>query len=189
MPSAADSVRAYLLDLQSRIVAKMEALDGGAFARDEWKREEGGGGISRILEGGKLLEARGRGVTPMSQAQGFRHRPPMHRPQIAGKPWEAMGVSLVIHPRNPYVPTVHMNVRYFSAGDTWWFRRTSRPTIRSRKIACISIAPIALGSHRSRACIRDSRRPATSISSCSTGTNLRGIGGTFFDDFDEGGFE
>src|SRR5437763_15532339 len=118
MDSAA--VRRYLLDLQDRIVAQMQSLDGGRFERDEWTRAEGGGGITRILEGGKLLERAGIGF---SHVTGTKLPPSAsaHRPEIAGRPWEAMGVSLVFHPRNPHVPTVHMNVRFFQAGDAWWF--------------------------------------------------------------------
>src|SRR3954471_11791562 len=128
----AEAVRAYLLGLQERIVARMEALDGGRFARDEWKRAEGGGGITRILENGSLLERAGVGF---SHVTGTKLPPSAsaHRPEIAGRAWEAMGVSLVFHPRNPHVPTVHMNVRFFVANapsglvegrgedaDVWW---------------------------------------------------------------------
>jgi coproporphyrinogen III oxidase len=110
----------YFSDLQSRIVSALEALDGKPFATDSWKRAEGGGGITRVIEEGNVFE---RGGVNLSHVQG-RQLPPSataSRPQLAGKPWEAMGVSLVLHPRNPYCPTVHMNVRFFSAGETWWF--------------------------------------------------------------------
>ena len=114
------AVREYLLGLQERIVARIEALDGGRFIRDEWTRAEGGGGISRLLEGGELMERAGVGF---SHVTGTKLPPSAsaHRPEIAGRAWEAMGVSLVFHPRNPHVPTVHMNVRFFVAGDVWWF--------------------------------------------------------------------
>jgi coproporphyrinogen III oxidase len=111
----AAAVRNYLLALQDRIVAKLEALDGGRFQRDEWKRAEGGGGITRILEDSAVFERAGVGFSDVSGTA----LPPSasaHRPEIAGRGWEAMGVSLVLHPRNPYVPTVHMNVRFFVAG-------------------------------------------------------------------------
>jgi coproporphyrinogen III oxidase len=107
-------VRDYLLALQGAIVARLEALDGGKFLRDDWKRPEGGGGTTRILEGGELFERAGVGFSHVTGTQ----LPPSataHRSEIAGRPWEAMGVSLVLHPRNPYVPTVHMNVRFFSS--------------------------------------------------------------------------
>ncbi len=113
-------VRDYFSALQSRIVAALEQLDGSAFATDRWERAEGGGGASRVIEDGKLLE---RGGVNFSHVSGGKLPPSASasRPQLAGQRFEAMGVSLVLHPRNPYCPTVHMNVRFFSAGDTWWF--------------------------------------------------------------------
>jgi coproporphyrinogen III oxidase len=110
----------YFQDLQRGIVSALEALDGKPFRTDTWKRPEGGGGTTRIIEEGNLFE---RGGVNLSHVTG-KQLPPSataSRPQLAGRPWEAMGVSLVLHPRNPYCPTVHLNVRYFSAGDTWWF--------------------------------------------------------------------
>jgi len=106
--------------MQARLVAALEAADGGRFRADSWQRPEGGGGTSRVLEDGKLFERAGVNV---SHVQGAALPPSASaaRPQIAGRPYEAMGLSLVLHPRNPYCPTVHMNVRFFSAGDTWWF--------------------------------------------------------------------
>jgi len=113
-------VRDYFTALQARIVAALEQLDGTAFAADRWERAEGGGGTSRVIEDGKLFE---RGGVNFSQVSGGKLPPSASaaRPQLAGQRFEAMGVSLVLHPRNPYCPTVHMNVRFFSAGDTWWF--------------------------------------------------------------------
>ena len=110
----ADAVRSYLLDLQARIVAALEAAGGAPFLRDAWQRPEGGGGITRIVEGGDLFE---RGGVGFSHVRGSRLPPSAsaHRPELAGRPWEAMGVSLVLHPRNPHVPTVHLNVRFFVA--------------------------------------------------------------------------
>ena len=116
----ADAVHAYFKGLQQGIVAKIEALDGGAFRRDDWQRPEGGGGLSCILEEGGVFE---RGGVNLSRVQG-RQLPPSasaSRPQLAGRPYDAMGVSLVLHPRNPYCPTVHLNVRFFSSADVWWF--------------------------------------------------------------------
>ncbi len=108
------AVRAYLLDLQQRIVARMEAIDGSRFRRDEWVRPEGGGGISRLIEEGGVLE---RGGVNFSHVKGARLPPSATagRGEIAGRAWEAMGVSVVFHPRNPYAPTVHLNVRMFVA--------------------------------------------------------------------------
>lgn len=118
-------VKAYLLDLQARIVAALEAIDGKPFVADSWQRAEGGGGISRIIEEGNVFE---RGGVGFSHVTGSNLPPTAaaNRPEIAGRKWEAMGVSLVLHPRNPYAPTVHMNVRFFTAfaegkEPVWWF--------------------------------------------------------------------
>jgi coproporphyrinogen III oxidase len=116
---------AYFTGLQDRIVAALEALDGQPFRRDRWARPEGGGGDSRVIEDGALLE---RGGVNFSHVAGARLPPSATaaHPEVAGRAFEAMGVSLVLHPRNPYVPTVHMNVRAFiatKAGESpvWWF--------------------------------------------------------------------
>jgi coproporphyrinogen III oxidase len=115
-----DAVGDYLTALQERIVAALVQLDGGSFRRDAWTRPEGGGGISRLIEEGALFE---RGGVNFSRVQGasLPASATAARPQLAGSGFEAMGVSLVLHPRNPYCPTVHMNVRCFAAGETWWF--------------------------------------------------------------------
>ncbi len=121
----ADRVSRYFTRLQDSIVAALEALDGGRFRRDAWERPEGGGGVSRLIEDGALLE---RGGVNFSHVRGDRLPPSASasRPELAGRGFEAMGVSLVLHPRNPYVPTVHMNVRFFvaaraDAAPVWWF--------------------------------------------------------------------
>jgi len=119
------ATRTYLLGLQARIVAGLEAVGGEPFRRDEWTRPEGGGGLSRLIENGRVLE---RGGVLFSHVMGERMpaSATAHRPELAGRSWEAMGVSLVLHPRNPYAPTVHLNVRYFlaqkpDADPVWWF--------------------------------------------------------------------
>ena len=114
------AVHDYLAGLQERIVAALEVLDRKGFVRDSWQRAEGGGGTSCILEEGQVFE---RGGVNLSRVYGAKLPPSASaaRPQLAGRAFEAMGVSLVLHPRNPYCPTVHMNVRFLSAGDTWWF--------------------------------------------------------------------
>jgi len=112
------AVRTYLLGLQARIVTTMETLDGTPFASDGWTREPGGrlegDGLTRLVEQGGLLE---RGGCNFSHVKGAAMPPSatQHRPELAGAPFEALGVSLVFHPHNPYVPTVHMNVRMFAA--------------------------------------------------------------------------
>jgi len=190
-----ERVRDYLLQLQERIVAQLEALDGGRFIRDEWQRPEGGGGITRMLEGGELLE---RGGVGFSHVTGTSLPPSAsaHRPEIAGRPWEAMGVSLVFHPRNPYVPTVHMNVRFFAtrpgSDPVWWFGGGMDLTPyypfeedcahfhRANRDA-LDRLDRALHPRFKKACdeyffLKHRNEP-------------RGIGGTFFDDFAEGGFD
>ena len=106
--------RAYFVGLQERIVARLEAIDGRAFRRDAWDRPGGGGGVSCVIEGGNIFE---RGGVNFSQVKGERlpASATATRPQLAGRGFEVMGVSLVLHPRNPYAPTVHMNVRLFVA--------------------------------------------------------------------------
>jgi coproporphyrinogen III oxidase len=112
------AVRDYLLGLQQRIVAEMERLDGGTFVRDGWTRAPSerlqGDGLTRCIDGGALFE---RGGCNFSHVRGPQLPPSatQHRPELAGAPFEALGVSLVMHPRNPYVPTVHLNVRMFAA--------------------------------------------------------------------------
>jgi coproporphyrinogen III oxidase len=116
----AGAVHDYFSALQERIVSALEVVDRKGFTRDSWQRAEGGGGTTCIVEDGQVFE---RGGVNLSRVQG-RNLPPSAsaaRPQLAGRSFEAMGVSLVLHPRNPYCPTVHMNVRFFSANDIWWF--------------------------------------------------------------------
>ena len=119
------AIKTYLLDLQTRIVSALEAFETRPFRTDTWQRPEGGGGISRLIEDGQVLE---RGGVNFSHVLGQALPPSAsaHRPELAGRHWEALGVSLVLHPVNPYAPTVHMNVRCFVArrdGEVpvWWF--------------------------------------------------------------------
>ena len=121
----AQAVKDYLAGLQARIVVQLEQLDGMAFRRDAWERSEGGGGLSCVIEDGHLLE---RGGVNFSHVRGnsLPASATAARPELAGRGFEAMGVSLVLHPRNPYVPTVHMNVRFLlahkaMADPVWWF--------------------------------------------------------------------
>ena len=118
-----ETVRDYFISLQERIVASLEAIDGTAFRSDRWTRPAGGGGLSRVIEEGGLFE---RGGVNFSHVSGGRMPASASatRPELAGRAFEALGVSLVLHPRNPHCPTAHMNVRYFEApGDEplWWF--------------------------------------------------------------------
>lgn len=119
-----DQVKNYLQGLQNRICSELAQLDGKAsFARDSWQRDAGGGGESRVLSNGAIFEQAGVGFSHVFGTE----MPPSatkHRPELAGKPFQAVGVSLVLHPHNPYIPTTHANFRFFTAGEdnpVWWF--------------------------------------------------------------------
>ena len=122
-----ESVRAYFLELQDRICAAIEDEEAGMrFHRDAWDREGAGGGITRVLLDGQVFEQAGAGFSHVHGAS----LPPSstaRRPELAGRAFTAMGVSVVVHPRNPHVPTSHMNVRFIVAEDgsgappVWWF--------------------------------------------------------------------
>jgi coproporphyrinogen III oxidase len=193
-------VRTYLLSLQDRILGAMEAESGDRFVSDSWTRPPGerlqGDGLSRLVEGGTLLE---RGGCNFSHVKGPAMPPSAtaHRPELAGAPFEAMGVSLVFHPRNPYVPTVHMNVRMFAALPAdrepvvWFgggmdltpyygFEEDARHFHRVNRDA---LAPFG-----------DDKYPrfkqwCDEYFFLKHRNEPRGIGGVFFDDFAEGGFE
>ncbi len=189
-----ERARGYFVDLQARIVAGLEAIDGQPFRRESWERPEGGGGISRLLEEGNVLE---RGGVNFSHVTGTKLPPSAsaHRPEIAGAPWEAMGVSLVLHPRNPHVPTVHMNVRFFcttGATPVWWFG------------GGMDLTPyygyVEDAQHFHRTCKSALDRFGSEFYPrfkkwCDDYFFLhhrnepRGIGGIFFDDFSEPGFD
>lgn len=113
-PVNTQAVLLYLQGLQSRIVEALELVDGKTFLHDSWNRSEGGGGTSCLLEEGNVFERAGVGF---SHVLGNKLPPAatIAHPEAAGRTWEAMGVSLVLHPRNPFVPTVHMNIRFFVA--------------------------------------------------------------------------
>ncbi|HYG45961.1 MAG TPA: oxygen-dependent coproporphyrinogen oxidase [Bordetella sp.] len=195
--SSIEMASVYFSGLQARIVAALEQLEGTAFHTDTWKRPEGGGGVSRLLEGGQVLE---RAAVLLSHVTG-KSLPPSasaRRPELAGRPWQAMGVSLVLHPRNPYVPTVHMNVRLFFSparhgGDVpaFWFG------------GGMDLTPYYAfeedARHFHRAC-RDALDPhdqeyyprfkkwCDEYFYLKHRAETRGIGGIFFDDLDSPGF-
>ena len=189
------AVKDYLLVLQQRIVASLETLDGKPFREDRWDRPQGGGGISRVIEEGKLFE---RGGVNFSHVQGSGLPPSASasRPELAGSAWEAMGVSLVLHPRNPYCPTVHMNLRFFvatqeGAAPAWWFGGGMDLT------PYYGFAEDAQHFHRSCKRALDpfgAERHAQFKAWCDRYFFLkhrnepRGIGGIFFDDLSEPGF-
>ncbi len=118
-------LRHYFTGLQQRIVSALEAIDGKPFGRDAWQRPEGGDGISRVLEDGNVFERAGANFSHVFGDQ-MPASATAHRPELAGRGFEVLGVSLVLHPRNPHAPTVHMNVRCFLARapgqeDVFWF--------------------------------------------------------------------
>ena len=113
--------KALLMGLQDSICAGLEQLDGeGRFQEESWVRPEGGGGRSRVLKNGRVFE---QGGVNFSEVEGSELPPSIlsQRPEAKGHRWFATGTSMVLHPRNPYIPTVHLNYRYFEAGPVWWF--------------------------------------------------------------------
>jgi coproporphyrinogen III oxidase len=191
-----NAVKEYLTGLQERIVDGLQHADGKHFLHDSWQRPEGGGGISCVMEEGNVLE---RGGVNFSHVTGDRLPPSASagRPELAGRGFEAAGVSLVLHPRNPYAPTVHLNVRCFMAkkqGEepVWWFG------------GGMDLTPyygfVDDAEHFHRTC-RDALNPFGAElhprfkAWCDEYFHLkhrkepRGVGGIFFDDFSELGFE
>ena len=190
-----EEVRTYLLGLQNRIVAELERVDGKTFRRDSWERPEGGGGISTLVEEGRVLE---RGGVNFSHVRGSNLPPSAtsNRPHLAGRGFEALGVSLVFHPRNPYVPTVHMNVRFFAAtapGEepVWWFGGGMDLTpyygfaedARHFHATC-KAALEPFGDHHAAF-----KKWCDEYFYLKHRKEARGVGGIFFDDFSAGGFE
>jgi coproporphyrinogen III oxidase len=199
------AVYEYLQGLQNRIVEAVELIDGKNFLNDSWQRPEGGGGTSCMLEEGNVFERAGVGF---SHVKGNKLPPAATaaHPEAAGRAWEAMGVSLVFHPRNPYIPTVHMNVRFFVAKasnnpdnpnakneqDIWWFG------------GGMDLTPYYGFEEDAEHFHRTCRDALDSFSQdlypkfkheCDTYFHLkhrnepRGIGGIFFDDFNQLGFD
>ena len=120
-----NAVKDYLASLQSEIVESVQIVDGENFLIDSWQRKEGGGGTTSILEGGNVFERAGIGYSCVTGSKLPKSATDAH-PEVENRKWEAMGVSLVFHPNNPFVPTIHMNVRFFVASkpgeaDIWWF--------------------------------------------------------------------
>ena len=192
------AVFSYLQNLQARIVEAIELVDGKNFLQDSWQRPEGGGGNSCMLEDGNVFERAGIGFshvlgTKLPPAASVAH------PEAAGRPWEAMGVSLVFHPRNPYVPTVHMNVRFFvakaqnaSEQDIWWFGggMDLTPYYGFEEDAehfhrTIKTAIDAFGSGY----YPEFKKECDEYFFLKHRQEPRGIGGIFYDDFNELGFE
>ena len=198
MSESVDSaaVKAYLLDLQARIVGGLEAFDGMSFRSDSWQRPAGGGGISRLVEEGNFFE---RGGCNFSHVMGDDLPPSATagRPELAGASFEAMGVSLVLHPRNPYCPTAHLNVRFFIARKPnqeplWWFgggmdltpyygfAQDARHFHATCRAALEPFGPDVHAEYKAWCdryfFLKHRNEP-------------RGIGGIFYDDLNEGGFK
>jgi coproporphyrinogen III oxidase len=190
------AVREWLSGLQARLVDEIESADGVAtFGRDCWERPGGGGGESRVLKDGALIEQGGVNyseVTAASLPASATH----DRPALTGAPFTAMGVSLVLHPNNPYVPTTHLNLRYFIAepaggAPVWWFGggfdlTPYYPVLedvlhwhRTARDACAG-TPGRYDSYKSW-CDRYFYLPHRN--------ETRGVGGLFFDDLNEPSFE
>src|SRR5574343_277973 len=191
-----EAVKAYLLELQNRIVQALETVDGTPFLRDAWERPEGGGGISRLVEEGNVIE---RGGVNFSHVAGAKLPPSAaaSRPDLGGKPWEAMGVSLVLHPRNPYAPTVHMNVRFFTttnaAGEpVWWFGGGMDLTPYYGNVDDAKhfhrTCSDALAPHGAELHPRF-KKWCDEYFYLKHRQEARGVGGVCFDDYNEGGFE
>jgi coproporphyrinogen III oxidase len=191
-----EAVLHYLQNLQSQIVEALELVDGKTFLHDSWNRTEGGGGTSCLLEDGNVFERAGVGF---SHVLGSKLPPAatVAHPEAAGRSWQAMGVSLVLHPRNPYVPTVHMNIRFFIAekegeAPIWWFgggmdltpyygfKEDCEHFHRTNKSALDAFDTVYYPQFKKQCdeyfYLKHRKEP-------------RGIGGIFFDDFNELGFE
>lgn len=192
-----ENVRQYLLELQDRICSALEANDDKAnFSEESWSRDEGGGGRSRVIEGGAVFEKAGINFSDVQGTQ-LPASATATRPHLENAAFRAMGVSLVCHPQNPHVPTTHMNVRFFYAepkdGDSvWWFgggfdltpyygvKEDAIYWHQTAKAACDPFgAP--LYPRFKKQCDEYFYLPHRK--------EARGIGGLFFDDFNELGFE
>ena len=185
------AVRAWLTGLQDRIVGALEGFDGQAFRHDDWER-----GRVRIVEEGSFFE---RGGVNFSHVTGesMPASATAHRPELAGRQWEAMGVSLVMHPRNPYCPTSHMNVRFFvatkeGADPVWWFGGGMDLTpyygfeedcVHFHRTCKDALAPFGADVHARY------KKWCDEYFYLKHRNEPRGIGGVFFDDLNEGGFE
>ena len=189
---------AYFTGLQASIVASLEKLEGQPFRTDTWERPEGGGGISRLIENGNVFE---RGGVLFSHVTGATLPPSAsaHRPELAGRPWEAMGVSLVLHPRNPHIPTVHMNVRVFIAKatgnndeDVFWFGGgmdltpyypLEEDVVHFHRTCKAALDPSGAQLYP------EFKKWCDEYFYLKHRKEARGVGGVFFDDFNQLGFE
>jgi coproporphyrinogen III oxidase len=196
-PPDTQAIKTYLLDLQDRICAGIEAEDDRAtFLEDNWEREAGGGGRTRVLSDGAVFEQAGINFSHVFGA-GLPASASAHRPELAGRTFEAMGVSLVIHPHNPFVPTSHANVRFFIAekegtDPIWWFgggfdltpyypfEEDARHWHQTAKAACDTFGDDVYPRYK---------KWCDEYFYLKHRGETRGVGGLFFDDLNEWGFE
>jgi len=191
------AVKNYLLDLQDRICRELAHEDGRAqFQEDAWQRAEGGGGRTRVLTEGAVFEQAGVNFSHVSGQQ-LPASATAHRPELAGRAWQALGVSLVIHPHNPYVPTSHANVRFFIAErpgsePVWWFGGGfdltpfypfDEDAIHWHRTARAACEPFGAD------CYPRYKKWCDEYFFLKHRNETRGIGGLFFDDLHEPGFE
>jgi len=191
------AVKAYLLNLQDTICNTLSEIDGGnGFVEDSWEREGGGGGRSRVLENGKTFEKGGVNFSHVF-GDGLPASATAHRPELAGRTFQALGVSLVMHPHNPFIPTTHANVRFFiaekeGAEPVWWFgggfdltpyygfKEDAKHWHQVSKQACDPFGDDVYSRYKEWCdeyfYLKHRNEP-------------RGIGGLFFDDLNELGFE
>lgn len=190
------TVKKYLVELHDRITTAVENIDSTNFRRDAWQRPEGGGGESRVLSEGSVFEKAGVSVSHVFGAQMPQSASSL-RPEIAGAPFEAMGLSLVFHPRNPFAPTTHANIRFLIATPVkgpvvWWFGGGfdltpyypfDEDVVHWHKIARASCLPFGEGTYEKYKdwCDRYFFLPHRN--------ETRGVGGLFFDDLNDGGFD
>jgi coproporphyrinogen III oxidase len=192
-----DAVKQYLLELQDTISARIDVLDGKQKCfEEEWERQDGGGGRTRVLADGKLFEQAGINFSHV-YGDTLPASATAQRPELAGRSFQAMGVSLVIHPRNPFVPTTHMNVRFFVAekeadNPVWWFGGGFDLT------PYYGFEEDAIHWHRvaKQACDGYGENLYAEYKQCCDDyfylkhrQETRGIGGLFFDDLNQLGFE
>ncbi len=190
------AVSDWLLVLQEGLTQALEQADGAAtFRRDAWQRPEGGGGETRVLKDGSLFERAGINFSRI-QGASLPSSASAQRPALAGAPFEAMGVSVVLHPRNPHVPTTHLNLRFFVAEPAggepaWWFGggfdlTPFYPVLADVRLwhecARLACAPCPAGTYEryKEWCDRYFYLPHRG--------ETRGVGGLFFDDLSEWGF-
>jgi coproporphyrinogen III oxidase len=190
-----DAVDKYLRGLQSSIISSLEKLDGTRVKRDDWTRAEGGGGHTCVLEGGPVIERAGVNFSRVS-GPALPAAALQAHPHLAGRAFEALGVSVIVHPRNPYAPTAHVNVRYFTLrGDeqepVWWFggvadltpiygfQEDCRHFHKTLKDALAPFGPERYPVFK-KACDDYYHLPHRG--------QARGVGGVWFDEFNEPGF-